>query len=133
VLEPGTPTTKRIEKTFNILVVDDNEDSRVMMAELLSMEGHTIFQAKDAATAFEAINEHSLDVVISDIGLPGLDGYHIARTLRSMPELNPLRLIALTGFGTPDDQRKALKAGFDAHFIKPFDIDKLIAVLYDEL
>ena len=114
-------------------MVHDNEDSRVMMVALLSMERHTIFQAKDAATTFAAIKENRLDVIISDIGLPGLDGYHIARTLRCMPELNSVRLIALTGFGAPDDQRKAREAGFDSHFVKPFDIDKLIAVLYDEL
>jgi PAS domain S-box-containing protein len=131
VLELGTPTTKRIEKNFNILVVDDNEDSREMMAALLSMEGHTIFQAKDAATTFAAITENRFDFIISDIGLPGLDGYHIARTLRSMPELNALRLIALTGFGAPDDQRKAREAGFDWHLVKPVDIDKLVSVLYD--
>lgn len=125
----GTPTSISGE-SLRILVVDDNEDSREMMALLLSMKGHTILQARDALSAIDIASRNALDAVISDIGLPGLDGYHIARTLRSQPGLEGLRLIALTGYGALDDQNEAREAGFDYHFVKPANMDELVSLLY---
>jgi PAS domain S-box-containing protein len=127
---PEGTSTKRPEESLRILVVDDNEDSREMMALLLSMKGHTILQAKDALSAIDIASGNALDAVISDIGLPGLDGYHIARTLRSQPGLEGLRLIALTGYGALGDQEEAREAGFDYHFVKPADMDELVSLLY---
>ena len=100
-----------------------------MMALLLSMKGHTVFQAKDALSAIDIARGNALDAIISDIGLPGLDGYHIARTLRSEPGLERLRLIALTGYGAAGDQKEARDAGFDHHFVKPADMDDLVSFL----
>jgi PAS domain S-box-containing protein len=123
-------STKKPEQSLRILIVDDNEDSREMMALLLSMKGHTILQARDALSAIDIASGNPLDAVISDIGLPGLDGYHIARTLRSQPGFEGLRLIALTGYGAPGDQEEAREAGFDYHFVKPADMDELVSLLY---
>jgi CheY-like chemotaxis protein len=94
------------------------------------MKGHTILQARDALSAIDIASGNALDAVISDIGLPGLDGYHIARTLRSQPGLEGLRLIALTGYGALGDQEEAREAGFDHHFVKPADMDELVSLLH---
>jgi PAS domain S-box-containing protein len=123
-------STKTPGESLRILIVDDNEDSREMMALLLSMKGHTILQARDALSAIDIASGNALDAVISDIGLPGLDGYHIARTLRSQPGLEGLRLIALTGYGALGDQEEAREAGFDHHFVKPADMDELVSLLH---
>jgi PAS domain S-box-containing protein len=117
-------------ENLRILVVDDNEDSREMMALLLSMKGHATLQAKDALSAIDIARENALDAIISDIGLPGLDGYHIARTLRNERGLEGLRLIALTGYGAAGDQKEARDAGFDHHFVKPVDMDDLMSVIH---
>jgi CheY-like chemotaxis protein/nitrogen-specific signal transduction histidine kinase len=127
---PQAASTKKPEESLRILVVDDNEDSREMMALFLSMKGHSVIQAKDAVSAIGIATENALDAIISDIGLPGLDGYHIARTLRSQPGREGLRLIALTGYGALDDQKEAREAGFDYHFVKPANMDELVSLLY---
>jgi CheY-like chemotaxis protein len=101
-----------------------------MMALLLSMKGHATLQAKDALSAIDIARENALDAIISDIGLPGLDGYHIARTLRNERGLEGLRLIALTGYGAAGDQKEAKDAGFDHHFVKPVDMDDLMSVIH---
>ena len=132
-VEVETQSAKQSRQNFSILVVDDNEDSREMMALLLSMDGHSVFQAKDALTAIDFAKNNALDAVISDIGLPGFDGYHIARTLRSVPDLRGVKLIALTGFGAPTDQQKSKDAGFDRHFIKPADMDEVVSFLHNTL
>lgn len=126
---PEAELTRIPEESLRILIVDDNEDSREMMALLLSTKGHTVFQAKDALSAIGIARGNALDAIISDIGLPGLDGYHIARTLRSEPGLERLRLIALTGYGAAGDQKEARDAGFDHHFVKPADMDDLVSFL----
>jgi PAS domain S-box-containing protein len=123
-------STKASGESLRILVVDDNEDSREMMALLLSMKGHAILQAKDALSAIDIARENALDAIISDIGLPGLDGYHIARTLRNERGLEGLCLIALTGYGAAADQKEARDAGFDHHFVKPVDMDDLMSVIH---
>ncbi|MBA4143272.1 MAG: response regulator [Nitrosospira sp.] len=124
----ATPPPRNREN-LNILIVDDNKDSREIMALLLSTMGHRVLQAPDALSAIDTAKRHPLDAVISDIGLPGLDGYYIARTLRSDPDFAELPLIALTGYGRPEDRRKTEEAGFDHHFVKPLDVSELISFL----
>jgi CheY-like chemotaxis protein len=75
--------------------------------------------ANDGPAALEAVKDYSPEVVILDIGLPGLDGYRVARELRSMPHMKQARLIALTGYGQPEDRRIAMDAGFDDYLVKP--------------
>ncbi|MEO8992146.1 MAG: response regulator [Nitrosospira sp.] len=123
--------SKKSGESLRILVVDDNQDSREIMAMLLSTMGHEVFEAPDALAAIDLAKQNIPDAVISDIGLPKIDGYHIARELRCEPTLAGLKLIALTGYGALDDQQKSKEAGFDRHFVKPANMDELVSFLYE--
>ncbi|HYX73509.1 MAG TPA: ATP-binding protein [Steroidobacteraceae bacterium] len=102
-----------------ILIVDDNRDAADSLAALLALEGHTIECAYSAAEALRCAVAFRAQVVLLDIGLPGMDGYEVARRLRLLPELRAARLIAITGYGQPQDRARAQAAGFDEHLIKP--------------
>jgi len=102
-----------------ILIVDDNEDAAESLAALLALEGHTIERAYSAAEALRRAPQFRAEVVLLDIGLPEMDGYEVARRLRLLPELRAARLIAVTGYGQPQDRARAQQAGFDEHLIKP--------------
>lgn len=108
-----------------ILVVDDNIDSAESLALLLESDGNELRVAHDGETALIVAQAFLPDIVLLDIGLPGLSGYEVAEQLRAMPEMQHAVLIALTGYGRPDDQRRALEAGFDYHLVKPVDIEQL--------
>jgi PAS domain S-box-containing protein len=104
-----------------ILVVDDNVDAADTLSLLLELEGH---EARAVYTSIESIEQargFKPDVALLDIGLPGMNGYDLARKFRSMPELSATRLIALTGYGMSEDLHKAKAAGFDDHLVKPVD------------
>ena len=106
-----------------MLVVDDNEDAAESLAVLLRMRGHEVWVAHDGPSALEAVRECSPEAVLLDIGLPGMSGYDVARELRAA-QGRPL-LIALTGYGQREDRERAREAGFDLHFAKPADLDRL--------
>ncbi|WP_435017756.1 response regulator [Tundrisphaera sp. TA3] len=108
-----------------ITVVDDQADAARMLARLLKGRGHDVRVASDGASALETTREHGSDVVLLDIGLPGMDGYEIARRLRARPGGEALLLIALTGYGRDDDLRQAREAGFDHHLVKPTDLESI--------
>jgi signal transduction histidine kinase len=108
-----------------VLVVDDNEDAATMMVELLRMAGHVAVYAHDGPTALRMAAEFAPDVALLDIGLPVMDGFELARQLRLTPALAGTRLIAVTGYGQEHDRRQSLEAGFDAHLVKPVDVDDL--------
>lgn len=113
-----------------VLVVDDDNDSSQSLATLLRMLGHEVRTASDGQAALAAADQFHPDVVLCDIGLPVLDGYEVARQLRSRStDRNPPRLIALTGYGREEDVRRSRDAGFHLHLVKPFDRDMLDAVL----
>jgi CheY-like chemotaxis protein/nitrogen-specific signal transduction histidine kinase len=136
VLAPGPSTTAPAPVNgvrpggaprWQILVVEDNEDIRVTLAELLRRRGHQVEEAADGESALEVATSRRPDVALVDIGLPSLDGFAVARRLR---ELSPdTRLVAMTGYGSPDDRRRGAEAGFGAHLVKPVDIDELTALL----
>jgi CheY-like chemotaxis protein len=107
-----------------ILVVDDNEDATELFAEFLRDEGHEVDVALDGIEALATATRARPDVAIVDIGLPGIDGYELARQLRHAcpPEL---RLIALTGYSQDADRERSRAAGFDLHLVKPIDCDGL--------
>ena len=112
-------------RTLQVLVVDDNADGREMLKTVLVMQGHNVDEAEDGITAVERALESCFDVAIIDIGLPGFDGYEVARRIRAGSNGNVAKLIALTGYGQEEDRRLALAAGFDEHLVKPVDPDVL--------
>jgi DNA-binding response OmpR family regulator len=111
-----------------VLVVDDNADAAESLAVLLRLWGHDVQTAHDGLSGLKAALSDRPAVALLDIGLPGLDGYELARRLRA--QLGPaLRLVAVTGYGQEEDRRRSLEAGFDAHLVKPADLDELHALL----
>jgi phosphotransferase system HPr (HPr) family protein len=112
----------------NILVVDDYGDTAESMALWLKCFGHEVQIARDGYQAIEIARRQRPDYVLLDIGLPGIDGYQVASRLRQ--ELDgPLVIIAVTGYGQEEDRIRALAAGCDYHFLKPIDLDTLVALL----
>lgn len=116
-------------RPISILVVDDNLDSARSMEMLLALDGHTVAVATDGNEAVARVLELKPDALMLDIGLPGMNGYEVARAVRSSAGLEHVRLFAMTGYGTHDDKVRAAEAGFDAHFAKPVDYDALQALL----
>jgi signal transduction histidine kinase len=114
-----------------VLVVDDNKDSAELVAEALASKGCDVLIAFDGPQALKLAADRSPDVVVLDIGLPVMDGYEVAVRLRAerRSELPPVRLIALTGYGQKEDARRAARAGFDQHLVKPVDIDRLVEIV----
>lgn len=119
---------KRLER---ILVVDDNRDAAEVVAAILQLDGHQIRVASDGERALIEAREFRPAVAIVDIGLPLIDGYEVARRLRTLPVGDGLLLIALTGYGQHDDRQAAREAGFDHHFVKPADPDVLLACIHE--
>jgi CheY-like chemotaxis protein len=116
---------------YRILVVDDNQDAADSLAMLLRLAGQEIRLANDGPTALSVADSFRPEVVMLDIGLPGLDGYEVARRLRKRPGGENLLLIALTGYGQAEDQRLSREAGFDHHLVKPVDPHVLAQALVD--
>jgi signal transduction histidine kinase/ActR/RegA family two-component response regulator len=112
-----------------ILVVDDNRDSAESVAVLLELLGADVHMAYDGPSALAAIDDYRPDVVLMDIGLPGMDGYEVARRIRQRAELDRLTLIAITGWGQEEDRRRSRTAGFQHHLVKPADPVALQALL----
>jgi signal transduction histidine kinase/CheY-like chemotaxis protein len=109
---------------FDVLIVEDNPDSRELLTLVLERLGHRVYAAEDGPSGVELALARSPDVLLVDIGLPGLDGYGVARRVRAALG-RAVYLIAVTGYGQPDDRRRALEAGFDAHVTKPLDVQSL--------
>ena len=114
-----------------ILVVEDNIDSAETMQMLLAISGYDARTAYDASSGLELAREFRPQVVFCDIGLPGKDGYALARELRELPETRTAFLVALTGYGQDEDRRRASEAGFDAFQVKPVEPDALEKLLVD--
>jgi len=112
-----------------ILLVDDCADLRTLMRFLLEFEGHTVHEAMDGPGAIDAVMGGGFDIAFVDVGLPGVDGYEVARRIRASPTGRDISLVALTGHGMEEDRRKALAAGFDEHLVKPTDHDKVTALV----
>ncbi len=112
-----------------VLVVDDNVDAAESLADLLRLLGHEVTVAHDGPSAIEQASRDLPDVVLCDIGLPGLDGYEVARALRGNPALARAVLVALSGYTGEDDVKRAFAAGFDRHLAKPadpFEVERLV-------
>jgi two-component system, chemotaxis family, CheB/CheR fusion protein len=114
---------------MRILICDDNLDAAGTWSELLREEGHDARTACDGRECVKQALEWKPQAALIDIGLPQLDGYGVARVLRSLDLGHRLLLIAVSGYGSGDDVQKAREAGFDLHFTKPAAIDRILAVL----
>jgi signal transduction histidine kinase len=114
---------------LHVLVVDDNIDSAQTTRWMLELNGHIPSVAHDGPTALREAQRLKPDVVLLDIGMPGMDGYEVCRRLRSLPETQGTVIIAQTGWGQESDRQKAFEAGFDHHITKPISLDALNALL----
>jgi CheY-like chemotaxis protein len=117
------------DEPLRIAVVEDNADVRSMLGMLLQYVGHQVEVAGDGLSGIELIERTRPHVAFVDIGLPQLDGYELARRIRANENCRNVYLAALTGYGQPADQDKALSSGFDAHLSKPVSMDQLRKIL----
>ncbi|HEX2222893.1 MAG TPA: response regulator, partial [Thermoanaerobaculia bacterium] len=129
-LAPAEPPQQ--ERRRRCLLIEDNLDAAESMGLLLELSGHEVALAHDGPSGVEEALRFQPEVILCDIGLPGgMDGYAVARALRAEPGLEVAYLIALTGYGQEEDQRRAREAGFDAHMTKPADPDALRRLLQE--
>lgn len=112
-----------------VMVVDDNVDALEAMAMTLEAQGHTVITALDGAAAIVRAVKYKPELVLLDLGMPGMDGFEIAQRLRAIPELRDMKLVALTGYGQPGDKMRTQAAGFDGHLTKPVDLEVLARLL----
>ncbi|MET0210314.1 MAG: ATP-binding protein [Burkholderiaceae bacterium] len=119
---PRAPARARLK----LLLVDDNLDALKMLGEWCTLEGHEVTSAASAEDALGVLAEAGFDAGVFDIGLPGMNGYELARRVRASPRGSAMVLVALTGYGQEKDKARALEAGFDDHFPKPAEIDRVL-------
>ncbi len=125
-----------IEKSFpsgpaprRILIVEDNRDSALSLQMLLEAMGHTVGVVHDGESAVAAAAAETPDVILMDIGLPRMSGYDAARAIRRERAARPPLIVALTGWGQPEDRRRSSEAGIDHHLVKPLDMERLRQIL----
>jgi CheY-like chemotaxis protein len=116
---------------LSVLIVDDNEDSAALLGEVLEMLQYDVAVANDGPSALRIADQRQFDFALLDIGLPFMDGYELARRLRTSPSGGPRKLVAVTGYGRDTEVAAAKEAGFSAHVMKPVDIDHLQRTLSD--
>jgi CheY-like chemotaxis protein len=112
-----------------VLLIEDNEDAREMLRMALTLAGHEVYEAADAHAGLALAAEVAPDVALVDVGLPGVDGYEVARRIRADQDRNGMLLVAVTGYGQPEDRARALAAGFDLHVTKPITPERLSALI----
>ncbi len=128
-IQPAPEIEAPAARPLRVLVVDDNVDAALMLSMLLEMQGHEVQTAADGPRALTAALAFKPQVVLLDIGLPGMDGYEVARRIRLEPSLAGVVLVALTGYGRDADRLRSTDAGFDHHLVKPADFAKLKVIL----
>jgi CheY-like chemotaxis protein len=130
VLEAESPLVPRIEG-LRVLLVEDEPDARELLAELLASRGAQVDYVGSVAEAYACLDKHVPDVIVSDIGMPDVDGYQFARGLRQLPSERGghTPLVALTAYTSPQDRRRAFDAGYNHHLAKPVNADELVRVL----
>jgi CheY-like chemotaxis protein len=112
-------------RRFKILVVEDMRSLRVILARLLRKLGHEVETVENGAEALDKLDSFMPEIIFSDISMPGMTGYELARRLRARSDTAGLLLVAMTGYGQAADRDKALEAGFDEHLVKPVDVQQL--------
>jgi signal transduction histidine kinase/ActR/RegA family two-component response regulator len=114
-----------------VLVVDDNVDAAELLGEVLEMDGHRVTVVHDGVAALERMGAEAPEVVFLDIGLPGMDGYEVARRIRERSDGTGPRLVAVTGYGQASDRQRSREAGFDAHLVKPVELERVRELVAD--
>lgn len=128
-VEDHLPPTSSLERSRKILVVDDNVDGATSLSLALELTGNETRVAHSGPEALGMLNEFHPDVILCDIGMPGMNGYEVAQQVRQHPTLKSTRLVAVTGWGSEEDKRSAKAAGFDLHLTKPVQIAEVEGVL----
>ncbi len=118
-----------VQSATRILLVEDHPEVAQAQARLLRAIGYDVAIAQDGYEALAMARSDEPDIILLDIGLPGLDGYEVAAALKADDRTRAIRLIALTAYGTPDDLRRSRELGFEAHLVKPATLDQLRRVL----
>ena len=114
-----------------VLLVEDNTDIRELMADLIESWGYRVQTAAEGNAGVDLARRFSPRIALVDIGLPDIDGYEVARRVREVFPKEKLRLVAMSGFGPPEDRARALRAGFDLHLVKPVEAEDLRKLLND--
>jgi len=127
--EVSRPAANPDPRGRKVLVVDDNVTSAQSLELLLTLEGHEVQVVHDGPSVLQAVSHHHHEIVLMDIGLPGMSGYEVARQLRQQPKLVNLLLVAVTGYAEDEARRLSREAGFDHHLVKPVDPDAILALL----
>jgi CheY-like chemotaxis protein len=125
------PPSESLKPTrpLSVMVVDDNVDAAQMLSTILELHGHTVTVIERPSAALDILRQKSYDLLVLDIGLPEMDGYELARRIRSMPETSNACLVALSGYGQAQDKMLSRAAGFQHHLVKPINIKDLNALL----
>jgi CheY-like chemotaxis protein len=121
--------SREIGTKRRVLVVDDNIDAATAASDILSVLAHEVRMVHDGLAAVSTAAEMKPDIILLDIGLPGIDGYEAARRIRAHADIRRVLLIALTGWGQEHDKQQAYQAGFDRHFVKPVSLEQLKQIL----
>ena len=122
---PKRPANGRSARGRRVLVVDDNVDAATMLAALVRQLGHEVEIVHDGSAALKAAEGYRPEVVLLDIGMPGMNGFEVARRLRELARIPAVRIVAVTGWGKPEDQLRSREAGFDMHLIKPVELSEI--------
>lgn len=123
---PPAPSWSVAPRPLRVLVVDDNEDAASAMASVLEAAGHDVVVLHDSTVTLARLENVRPDVALLDIGMPGMDGYELARAIRSALGRAAPYLIAVTGYGSPEDHQRSSDAGFNIHLVKPFGGESLL-------
>jgi CheY-like chemotaxis protein/anti-sigma regulatory factor (Ser/Thr protein kinase) len=126
---PAHFTALKSQRPLRVMIVDDNVDAATMLAMLIEAAGHEVFVEYESRRALERARSILPDVCLLDIGLPDMNGNELARALRAIPDLANTVLVAVTGYGQPQDRENSFAAGFGHHFMKPVDSAKLTLLL----
>lgn len=127
-MDPTDPSVTS-PRRLRVLVVDDNDDVAEMTAEMLKMYGHEALTAADGPSALVVAASERPDVVLLDLGLPGMHGLEVAETLHARSDGKAPLLIAVSGYGRDEDRERSRSAGCEHHLVKPVDFDRLLALL----
>ncbi len=115
--------------THKILVLDDEVDAADLLGQFLSQRGYEVSVAHDGPEAIQLAKKFEPDMILVDIGLPGMDGYQVAEMLCNDASVPSCRLVALTGYGDPEYHRRSARGGFEEHLVKPVDLDLLVRLI----